>query len=150
MLVGAAATSMALTIKSIYYLFALCSDLVFVLLLPQLICALYVPFVNGYGSFTGYFVGLFFRMAGGEYLIKLPPLIVYPMYQEADLRQLFPFRTLSMLISLVTLIAVSYAAKVLFTREILSLKYDVFNVFKEKPKEKQEENSNDMTETTKM
>ncbi len=125
---------MALTIESIYYLFALCSDLVFVLLLPQLVCALYLPFANSYGSVTGYFVGLFFRLAGGEYLIKLRPLIVYPMYQEAELRQLFPFRTLSMLLSLFTLIAVSALTRFLFVKEILPRKYDFLEVFEEKEK----------------
>jgi len=148
--VGAAATSMALTIKSIYYLFALCSDLVFVLLLPQLVCALYVPFANGYGSFFGYTFGLFMRLAGGEYLIRLPPLIEYPMYQEDELRQLFPFRTLSMLCSLFTLIAVSYLTKIIFTRNFLSPKFDILGVFHEKKKINDEVTVSMMELTTKL
>lgn len=120
---------MALTIKSIYYLFVLCSDLVFVLLFPQLVSALYIPFSNLYGSSLGFIVGLFFRLGGGEQLIKLKPIIVYPMYQEDQLKQLFPYRTLSMALSWVTLIGVSYLTKMLFQRQILSRKYDFLNVF---------------------
>lgn len=126
---------MALTIKSIYYLFVLCSDLVFVLLFPQLVSALYVPFSNLYGSSLAFVVGLFFRLGGGEQLIKLKPLIVYPMYQEDQLKQLFPYRTLSMALSWITLVAVSYLTKVLFERQIIAKKYDFFNVFSEKENE---------------
>ena len=130
--VGAVATLMALTIKSVYYLFVLCSDLVFVLLFPQLVCALYVPFSNLYGSFFGFFVGLFFRIGGGEHLIKLAPIIVYPLYQEKELKQLFPYRTLSMILSLLTLIGLSYLTHFLFVKKEISKKYDFFHVFAEK------------------
>lgn len=129
--VGAVATTMALTIQSIYYLFVLCSDLVFVLLFPQLVSALYIPFSNLYGSSLGFIVGLFFRLGGGEQLIKLKPIIVFPMYQEDQLKQLFPYRTLAMVLSWITLVAVSYITKVLFERGILSKKYDFLKVFSE-------------------
>ena len=127
--VGAVATTMALTIQSIYYLFVLCSDLVFVLLFPQLVSALYIPFSNLYGSSLGFIVGLFFRLGGGEQLIKLKPIIVFPMYQKDQLKQLFPYRTLSMAASWITLVAVSYVTKVIFERGILSMKYDFLKVF---------------------
>jgi len=127
--VGAVATTMALTIQSIYYLFVLCSDLVFVLLFPQLVSALYIPFSNLYGSSLGFIVGLFFRLGGGEQLIKLKPIIIFPMYQEDQLKQLFPYRTLSMVLSWITLVAVSYLTKVIFERNILSKKYDFLRVF---------------------
>ncbi|XP_065065906.1 high-affinity choline transporter 1-like isoform X2 [Rhopilema esculentum] len=138
--VGAVATTMALTIKSIYYLFVLCSDLVFVLLFPQLVSALYIPFSNVYGSISAYIVGLFFRLGGGEQLISLAPLIVYPMYQEDSLKQLFPYRTLAMVLSWITLIVVSYTTKQLFERQIISTKYDFLKAFgkNEDPLEKYE------------
>ena len=120
---------MALTIKSIYYLFVLCSDLVFVLLFPQLVSALYIPFSNFYGSSLGFIVGLFFRLGGGEQLIRLKPIIIFPMYQEDQLKQLFPYRTLSMVLSWITLVGVSYLTKILFERSILSKKYDFMHVF---------------------
>lgn len=130
--VGAVATVMALTIKSIYYLFVLCSDLVFVLLFPQLVCAIYIPFANIYGSLSGYIIGLFFRLGGGETLIKLPALIVYPMYNADKMVQLFPYRTVAMLLSALTLVAVSYLSKYVFERGIVPMKYDILRGFRDK------------------
>ena len=53
---------------------------------------------------------LTFRLAGGEPMIHLPPLIKYPWYSEEDAVQLFPFRTLSMLLSMVSLLGISEIA----------------------------------------
>ena len=122
---------MALTIKSIYSLWALSSDLVFVILFPQLLCAVYVPFVNTYGSLSAYIVGLILRLGGGETVIGLPPFIKYPLFQDPAAsekfgKQLFPFRTLSMFVSFLTLILVSLLFKFLFEKEILPEKLDCF------------------------
>lgn len=43
---GALATVMGILIESIYGLWALCSDLVYVVLFPQLICVVYIPWVS--------------------------------------------------------------------------------------------------------
>ena len=129
--VGAFSTVMALTIKSIYSLWALCSDLVYVIMFPQLLCAIYVPSVNTYGSFLAFAIGLILRFGGGEPIIGLPPFIKYPLYDENLKKQLFPFRTLAMLVSLVTLILVSYAAEILFKKFQLSKRFDVLKVFTE-------------------
>ena len=123
---------MALTIKSVYALFVLCSDLVYVLLFPQLLCAIYFPFVNGYGSIIGYIVGLVLRLGGGEKLVGLTPFIVYPLYLEEEKRQLFPFRTLSMFASFITLILTSLLFKYLFEKEILPAKYDLLGILANK------------------
>ena len=49
--VGIMATAMALTVKSVYGLWYLSSDLVFVILFPQLTCVVYLKKqVNTYGS----------------------------------------------------------------------------------------------------
>ncbi len=136
--VGAVATVLALTIKSIYSLWALCSDLVFVILFPQLLCAIYVPFVNTYGSLCAFVVGLILRFGGGEAVIGLKPFIKYPMYDEKLHRQMFPFRTLAMLVSLITLMVVSYLAKVVFLRCQLPPKMDVLKVFHEDHEESEE------------
>eukprot|EP00794_Sanderia_malayensis_P016197 gene16197-17826_t len=132
--VGAVATVMALVIKSIYSLWALCSDLVFVILFPQLVCAIYVPFVNTYGSVCAFIVGLILRLGGGEELVGLSPFIKYPMYDAATHTQLFPFRTLAMVASFVTLLLVSYLTKLLFTKMLLSPKVDVLKVFHDQDK----------------
>ena len=108
--VASIATVMGLTIDTIYGLWYLCSDLVYVILFPHLLCAVHVPFVNVYGSIMAYILGLLLRLGGGEPLISLKPFIEYPYYDDID-GQLFPFRTLSMFVTLIKLILVSYVTK---------------------------------------
>lgn len=120
---------MAITIKSIYSLWALCSDLVFVILFPQLVCAIYVSFVNTYGSLAAFIVGLVLRLGGGESVIGLPPFIKYPLFDEKLNKQFFPFRTLAMLASLITLITVSFIFNVIFRRLRISNRFDFLQAF---------------------
>ena len=138
-----AASALSLLVDSIYTLFALCSDLVYVILFPQLCCVVYLQGSNTYGSFLGYIVGLLLRVGGGEPNIGLPPFIKYPYYDDTD-GQLFPFRTLSMISSFVTIIVVSYSLKFLFEREIIPLKFDFLYCFRkyelDKPDEEKTEN----------
>ena len=125
-LVAAFATFIGITIKTVYGLWFLCSDLVYVVLFPQLFCVVYVKNTNTYGSMAAYWIGIFMRLTGGEPLFHLPALIKYPLYDEANNLQKFPFRTMSMLISFFLIIAVSYLTKYLFEKEILAKKYDIF------------------------
>ena len=67
--------------------------------------------VNTYGSLFAYIVGSFIRLAGGEPIIGLPPLIKYPGYDEKMAMQLFPFRTVAMLVSMASLVLVSLLMK---------------------------------------
>ena len=131
LVVGTLATLMGLTVDSVYSLFALCSDLVYVILFPQLVCVIYVPHVNTYGSMAGYLVGLILRVLGGEKLIGLPPLIKYPFYSDVH-GQMFPFRTFAMVLSLITIVGVSYLMRLLFIKEILPEKMDFFHCFRGK------------------
>lgn len=129
-LVGALATFMALTAESIYGLWYLSSDLVYVILFPQLVCVVYLKeHVNTYGSFAAYVVGCFLRAGGGESILKIPPFIKYPFYDYEQELQLFPFRTFSMVMSFFTLITVSRAASWVFGTGRLPLNWDVFNCF---------------------
>lgn len=106
--VGAAAVLMAILVQSVYGLWYLCADLIYAMLFPQLVCVIHLPnYTNSYGSLVGFCVGAFFRLSGGEPLLSLPPLIKYPWYDEESGYQLFPFKTMTMLISLVVIIAVS-------------------------------------------
>lgn len=124
--VGALATVVGLTVESIYALFHLCSDLVFVILFPQLVGAIYIPSVNTYGSIAAYLVGLFLRITGGEELINFPPLIKYPGYKNDH--QNFPFRTMSMICSFITLVVVSKIFNHLFDSGTLDESYDCLHV----------------------
>ncbi|KDR16364.1 High-affinity choline transporter 1, partial [Zootermopsis nevadensis] len=125
LVVGALATVMALTIPSIYGLWSMCSDLVYVILFPQLLMVVHFKHhCNTYGSLTAYIVAFFVRMTGGEPLLGLPAMIHYPGWDGEN--QLFPFRTMAMLMSLVTLILVSWGTKWIFETGRLAPGYDIF------------------------
>lgn len=76
--VGCLAMVMGILIKSIYELWFLCGDLVYVILFPQLVSVIYLESTNTYGSLAGYLVGILFRLLGGENAIMLPAVIKYP------------------------------------------------------------------------
>ncbi|XP_075056356.1 high affinity choline transporter 1 [Mixophyes fleayi] len=127
---GAAATAMALLAKSVYGLWYLSSDLVYIIIFPQLLCVLFIKGTNTYGSVAGYVFGLFLRISGGEPYLHLQALICYgDCYLDRNniYLQRFPFKTLSMLVSFLSNIAVSYLAKYLFEKGTLSPKLDFFN-----------------------
>lgn len=125
-LVGAVATIMALTVKSIYGLWYLSSDLVYVILFPQLVCVVYFKrHCNTYGSLAAYIIGCLLRAIGGEQTIGLPVIFKYPWYSEEH-GQLFPFRTFAMLSSFGTLIGVSTFTKYVFESGLLPANYDYF------------------------
>uniref|UniRef100_G3VA18 Solute carrier family 5 member 7 n=1 Tax=Sarcophilus harrisii TaxID=9305 RepID=G3VA18_SARHA len=126
-LFGAAATAMALLTKSVYGLWYLSSDLVYIIIFPHLLCVLFIKGTNTYGALIGYVLGLIFRITGGEPYLYLQPLILYPgHYRDEDgiYRQRFPFKTFAMSISFLTNIFVSYLAKYLFESGILPSRLD--------------------------
>ncbi|XP_048387979.1 high-affinity choline transporter 1 [Stegostoma tigrinum] len=130
-LFGGAATSMALLAQSIYGLWYLSSDLVYVIIFPQLISVLFIKGTNTYGSIAGYIIGFLFRISGGEPYLHLHPFVCYPgCYLEHSFGgepiyvQRFPFKTMSMLFSFLGNLGVSYLAKHLFESGILPPKLD--------------------------
>ena len=128
------ATIVGLTVKSIYALFHLCSDLVFVILFPQLVGAVHIEDVNTYGSVVAYIVGLFLRITGGEELIGFPAAFKYPFYDETYNNgrgsQNFPFRTMAMLISFACLVGFSKLAYYLFENDIVDESRDFLGVMR--------------------
>jgi high affinity choline transporter 7 len=103
---GTLAALLALKVQSVYTLWFLCSDLVYVLLFPQLVMVLYDRKANAWGAITGLVVGFFFRIGGGEPALGLTPLLPYPI-EPGEISTWFPFRTSSMLISLTSIWLVS-------------------------------------------
>lgn len=104
--VATLSTCLAVQVQSIYVLWYLCSDLVYVILFPQLIVVLFVKRATVEGAMAGALVGLVLRVASGEPLLGIPALIPYPMIGPDGISQ-FPFRTTAMLTSLATIIIVS-------------------------------------------
>jgi high affinity choline transporter 7 len=107
--VGIAAMLLALNIESVYTLWYLSSDLIYCLLFPLLVCALFVPFANRTGAVSGFCVALVLRLGGGAPVFGLPPLLPYPMVHDGEV--MFPFRTLAMVCGLLTILAVSWATR---------------------------------------
>ncbi|XP_033003554.1 high affinity choline transporter 1 isoform X2 [Lacerta agilis] len=121
---GAAATAMALLTQSVYGLWYLSSDLVYIIIFPQLLCVLFIKGTNTYGAIAGYLFGVLLRITGGEPYLHLQPLIFYPGWDQEQQMQRFPFKTLAMLTSFFTNIGVSYLAKYLFESGTLTPKFD--------------------------
>ena len=116
LLVTSLATLMGLTVKSVYGLWFLCSDLVYVVLFPQLFCVVYFKFTNTYGSMAAYWLGILLRLLAGESLFNVPPVLKYPLFDEQNEIQKFPFRTLSMLICMSVIVVVSLLTNFLFKK----------------------------------
>ncbi len=78
LVLGLLAVILALKVQSVQALWFFTSDLVFVLLFPQLLWALYDSKANRLGSMTAFLVSLLLRVGGGEPLFGIPPTIPYP------------------------------------------------------------------------
>jgi len=127
---GAGAAGLAFYSSSVYDLWFLSGELVYALLFPQLCCALFAPSTNTYGSAAGFLVGLVLRLLAGEPALSIPPIICYPACSlgNGTYSQLFPFKTFTVLLTLGTIVAVSYLAALLFQRNLLPRKWDVCNI----------------------
>ena len=116
--VGVTATILAIFVATIYGIFILTADIVYVVVFPQFTCAVFIPHVNAYGSFVGFVLGTILRFGGGEPSLSLDPFIKYPYYDEV-LGQLFPFKTLAMIVNFIAVVVVSFIFKYLFEHNIL-------------------------------
>ncbi len=105
LVVGVAAAILAITYESVYALWVLCSDFVYCMLFPQLVCALFDPKANKTGALSGMAVAAFLRFGGGEPALHLPILLPYPMIEDGIV--MFPFRSFAMVCSLITIVLVS-------------------------------------------
>ncbi|KAK8757706.1 hypothetical protein V5799_013533 [Amblyomma americanum] len=130
-LVGATATVTALSVESVFGLWALSSDLVYVLLFPQFVALFYMrKKSNAYGAVFGFLLGLILRVLCGEPVMDVPAVIKLPMYDD-ERGQQFPFRTMCMLVSLIGVLLGSSIAGYLFRAAILPPRLDVCRSFAE-------------------
>ncbi|XP_054269313.1 high-affinity choline transporter 1-like [Macrosteles quadrilineatus] len=123
--------AIAISVGSIYYLSYLCSDLVYVILFPQLLLVVHWSRgVTTYGCLASYAVGLTLRVLGGEKDIGLDPVISYPYFDSETNTQRFPFRTLAMVCAIVTHVVVSAVTRWLFESGTLSAdRWDILMAF---------------------
>ncbi len=108
---GTAATIIALRVKSVYALWYLNCDMVYITLFPALTAALFYKKSNRIGIYAGIVVSLFLRALGGLPEFELDPIFNYWIWeqdpQSGNITTLFPFRTFAMMCGLMTIITVS-------------------------------------------
>lgn len=126
-LVGAGAATIGILVSSIYVLWYLCSDLVYVILFPQLLCVVYVPYTNTYGSLSAYIIGFVFRILIGEPSLNIPAIIHFGPF--------IPPKTLCMLMCLGTILLVSFLAKMIFEKRLLPPQFDILHCLIDIPNE---------------
>ncbi len=118
-LLGAGAAVLALRGRTVQDLWFFTSDLVFVLLFPQLVMALFDPRANRTGSVVAFAASVVLRLGGGEPIFGLPAFLPYPElldgvlpgsprdWYDAGGNMLFPFKTLAAAAGVVLLPVVS-------------------------------------------
>ncbi|XP_050416213.2 high affinity choline transporter 1 [Patella vulgata] len=126
--IGAAATAMSIYVDTIWGLFVLAADIVFVIVLPQLTCSLFLSKTNGYGAILAFFAGTVLRLGAGEQSLNFQPFIFYPYYDYETNEQLFPYRVFAFVISTFVLIVFSYIMRSVFKCGCLPNSWDKFNV----------------------
>eukprot|EP00088_Acartia_fossae_P042838 TRINITY_DN4508_c0_g1_i1.p1 TRINITY_DN4508_c0_g1~~TRINITY_DN4508_c0_g1_i1.p1 ORF type:complete len:582 (-),score=104.09 TRINITY_DN4508_c0_g1_i1:949-2694(-) len=140
------ATLLAIVYKSVYDLFVLCGDFMFVIVFPQLVFVLYWNLTNTYGTVSSFVIVLLFRFLVGDTYMKIAPTISFgtvynsacflengdkiPDYDPKNCEGAVPFRMIVTLIGIIVHMAVAYGAHYLFVHRRLSLKYDFLKCFK--------------------
>ncbi|GAA6224182.1 high-affinity choline transporter 1-like [Lates japonicus] len=128
--VGLVGTSLTYLDSSILAFWILSSDLTYTIMLPQLICILFIGVSNGYGAIAGYIVAFVMRVLCGEPVFSLPVILRFPgcTLEDGVYIQRSPFKSICMLSALVSILLFSYVASLLFNKEILPERWDVFKV----------------------
>lgn len=118
------ATVISIFVPVIYGIFILAADIVFVIVLPQLFCSVFLKWTNSYGAALGYLVGVILRIGAGEPYLNLEPLIHFPYY-DVDTGQNFPFRTFAMLTSVCCIVVFSIFTNWIFSYRLFFNKYNL-------------------------
>lgn len=147
LVVGLAGTGLAFVGDSVFELWLLSGDLVYCILLPQLVCVIHLSWANSYGAISGYVGGMLLRGLSGEPALGIPPLFLYPGWKEENgiITQYFPFRTLAMVSSLLCIVLVSWLVQLGFKSRVLPQTWDVLHMFEVK-EETEMEPSNMLSE----
>ncbi|XP_036375450.1 high-affinity choline transporter 1-like [Megalops cyprinoides] len=130
LVVGLAGMGLAFLGNSVLAFWVVSTDLLYTVILPQLVCVLFFPVSNGYGAAAGFTLGTLLRLLIGEPLLRLPPAIRFPDCRLIDgvYVQHFPCRTFIMLVSLCIIVSVSYVVSLLFDKGLLPKRWDVLQV----------------------
>ncbi|KAM6937169.1 high affinity choline transporter 1-like [Xenentodon cancila] len=150
LITGLAGTGLAFGNDSVLAFWFLSGDLIYCIIFPQLVCVLHVNCANLYGAVSGYIVSLLLRGLSGDPLFGIPPLLLFPGWREEDgvIKQYFPYRTLAMLSSIISITTVSWLVELTFSHQLLPQSWDFLGVLKEKKQTEEEavpEHGNEMS-----
>ncbi|KAG2457119.1 SC5A7 protein, partial [Polypterus senegalus] len=131
---GVTGMGLGMATSSIYGLWLLSAEISFSLVFAPLVCVLFVPSSNSYGIFVGILVEVILTLGAGLSALHIPPFIKYPGCKVVNgvYVQVFPYKTLAMVLSLVIIVAVSHLSSFLFNRGLLPETWDIYNI-KRKP-----------------
>ncbi|XP_015257173.1 PREDICTED: high-affinity choline transporter 1-like [Cyprinodon variegatus] len=148
LVVGLAGMGLAFGDDSVAALWILSGDLLYCVIFPQLVCVLHFQRANTYGAISGFVVGLLLRVLSGEPILRIPPVLLYPGWREENDRiiQYFPYRTVAMLSSLISIVAVSWLLDLIYNRQLVPESWDFLQVFKEKNETEEQDRENDPCE----
>lgn len=129
---GMLGTALTFIDNSIVFFWILSSDMAYCVILPQLVCVLFIDISNSYGAVVGFVFSVLLRLLSGEPLLGLPPVICYPGGEVIDgvYIQPVPVRTVVALFALFCILFFSFIFAYLFRRELLPKRWDVFGVTK--------------------
>lgn len=108
---GVLSTGLAVSTDYVYYLWIVSSDMLYSMMVPQVICVFYLQErVNRFGACFGCGSALLLRILVGEPMIGLPNLLHLPwdkILEDGQRQHLFPFRTVLMLVTIVNILLAS-------------------------------------------